>query len=275
MANSLVLLAASMLFVGASCACSSETLFIAHRGASHDAPENTLASVNLGWERGADGVEIDVYLSKDGEIVAIHDSTTKRTGGKDMKVKDQTLVELKRLDVGSFKGEKWAGEKIPTLNEVLWTVPDAGCLFVEVKCGKEIVPVLVDLLEGSGLEADRVVVIGFDLETMAAVKNEIPKHAVYWLCDIKKDKKTGKWSPVVETLLEKARKAGVDGLNVRGCATVDRIFVEKVKAAGMGCFVWTINDPVEARRLVEAGVEGITTDRPKWLKAQLAKSEDP
>ena len=173
MVNPLVLLVASMLFVGASCACSSETMFIAHRGASHDAPENTLASVNLAWERGADGVEIDVYLSKDGVIVAIHDDTTKRTGGKDMKVKDQTLEELKRLDVGSFKGEKWAGEKIPTLKEVLDTVPDGGCLFVEVKCGKEIVSVLAGLLDGSGLDADRAVVIGFDLDTMAAVKKEM------------------------------------------------------------------------------------------------------
>jgi glycerophosphoryl diester phosphodiesterase len=248
-------------------------MFIAHRGASHDAPENTLASVNLAWERGADAVEIDVYLSKDGEIVAIHDDTTKRTGGKDMKVADQTLQELKRLDVGRFKGEKWAGERIPTLKEVLETVPKGKHLFVEIKCGKEIVPELEGVLDWSGLQADQVVVIGFGLDTVAAVKRKMPEHLVYWVSDIKKDEKTGRWSPTADDLLVKARKAGIDGLNVRGCAAVDKAFVDKVKAAGMGCFVWTVNDPADAGRLADAGVGGITTYRPKWLKEKLAEKK--
>ena len=81
-------------------------LIIAHRGESFDAPENTLAAVNLAWERGADAVEIDVQLSKDNKIVVIHDENTKRTGGRNKLVKNQTLKELKELDVGIYRDKK-------------------------------------------------------------------------------------------------------------------------------------------------------------------------
>src|ERR1700679_707344 len=86
---------------------------IGHRGASHDAPENTLASFRLAFTQQADAAETDVYLSKDGEIVVIHDANTRRVSGHSGKVVDQTLAELKKLDIGSWKGEQWSGERIP------------------------------------------------------------------------------------------------------------------------------------------------------------------
>src|SRR5262245_4724666 len=92
---------------------------VAHRGASYDAPENTLASLKLAWEQKADASEFDVFLSKDGKIVVIHDADTKRTAGVDKKVVSQTLDELRALDVGSWKNAKFKGEKIPTLDEML------------------------------------------------------------------------------------------------------------------------------------------------------------
>ena len=88
---------------------------IAHRGASHLAPENTLASVELAWKRGADAVEIDIWLTKDGRIVAIHDEDTERTTGRKWVIADHTLAELRRLDAGSWKDESYAGEPIPIL----------------------------------------------------------------------------------------------------------------------------------------------------------------
>src|SRR3954454_13113161 len=96
---------------------------IGHRGAASDAPENTLASFRLAWEQQADAIECDVRLSKDVHIVAIHDAETKRTAGVDVAVVDQTLAELRRLDVGRWKDERFAGEPIPTLAEILTTVP--------------------------------------------------------------------------------------------------------------------------------------------------------
>ena len=74
---------------------------IAHRGASHDAPENTLAAVSLGWKRNADAVEVDVYLSKDNQVVVIHDKNTKRTTGHDGLVREMNWAQLRKLDAGS------------------------------------------------------------------------------------------------------------------------------------------------------------------------------
>src|SRR4029079_18162257 len=98
---------------------------IAHRGASADAPENTVASEKLGYQQGAGGGELDIHLTKDGRIVVIHDYDTKRVAGVERKVVDQTFDEIRRLNAGAW-GE-WAGrgfnEKIPTLDEILAIVP--------------------------------------------------------------------------------------------------------------------------------------------------------
>jgi hypothetical protein len=151
---------------------------IAHRGASHLAPENTMASVMLGWEKGAD-VEVDVYLSSDNRIVVIHDDTTERTAGTDVKVGETTSQELRKLDVGSFKAEEFAGEQIPFLADIVRTIPPERKLYVEIKCGKEILPFLRELIVESG-KMSQIVIIGFDLETVAMSK-ELIDIPTYWL----------------------------------------------------------------------------------------------
>tara|TARA_B100000745_G_C19782764_1_gene256469 strand:- start:6 stop:407 length:402 start_codon:yes stop_codon:yes gene_type:complete len=124
-----VALGCAMASIFCQMATAGDVEIIAHRGASHDAPENTLESVKLGWAQGADAVEVDVYLSKDGHIVVHHDSDTKKLAGVDRKVVDQTLAELRQLDVGAWKGPKWKGVRIPELDDVLATIPEGGgCL---------------------------------------------------------------------------------------------------------------------------------------------------
>src|SRR5262249_52335116 len=123
---------------------------IAHRGASLDAPENTLASARLGWEQGADAVEVDVRQSRDGHIVVIHDAHTRRTARVRKRVRAHSLAELRALDVGRWKHRHFAGERIPTLNEVIETVPPGKRLFVEIKSGPECLPQFVDTVKRSG-----------------------------------------------------------------------------------------------------------------------------
>src|SRR4051794_20206839 len=96
---------------------------IAHRGASHDAPENTLAAVRLAWAQHADAVEIDVHLTRDGRLAVIHDPDTQRTAGIPQLVTETTLADLQRLDAGAWKGASFAGEKIPALEDVFALVP--------------------------------------------------------------------------------------------------------------------------------------------------------
>ncbi|MHC4243623.1 MAG: glycerophosphodiester phosphodiesterase family protein, partial [Planctomycetota bacterium] len=152
------------LFIVSISGCTKTVEIIAHRGASYLAPENTMASVMLGWEKGAD-VEVDVHLSKDNRILVIHDSSTKRTGKIDLIVKETEHRELRKLDVGIFKADKFAGEQIPFLADIIETIPTGRKLYVEIKCGKEVLPILEKLITESG-KMSQIVIIGFDLETV-------------------------------------------------------------------------------------------------------------
>jgi glycerophosphoryl diester phosphodiesterase len=241
---------------------------IAHRGASHDAPENTLAAVRLGWERGSDSVEIDVHLSKDGRVVLMHDETTKRTAGMDRRVSEQTLEELSALDAGLWKGRRWAGERIPTIDEVLETIPDGKRLFIEIKCGPEILDALEAAIARSGKPEEQLVIIGFSFETMELARRRFPRIPVFWLSSFE-EAPSGGWTPSREHLISRAKSAGFEGLNLSHKGPVDAAFVQAARDAGLKLYVWTVDDPRIARRLVADGVDGITTNRPKWLRERL------
>jgi len=242
---------------------------VAHRGASEEAPENTLASFRLGYEQ-ADACELDIHLSKDGQVVVIHDATTKRTAGLDKPIAQQTLAELKALDAGKFKADRWAGEKIPLLSEVLAIIPEKKRLFVEIKCGVEGIPPLVAVIEEAKKRPEQTALIAFNLETLRQAKLKLPKLQAYWLASAKADPKTGK-PPEVEDLIRKAKDAGLDGLDLEGGFAIDPNFAAKVHAAGLKLYTWTVNDAEVAKRQAAAGVDGITTDRPQKLRESLGR----
>jgi glycerophosphoryl diester phosphodiesterase len=253
------------LFIISMSGCTKPVEIIAHRGASYLAPENTMASVMLGWEKDAD-VEVDVYLTKDNKIVAIHDETTERTAGTDVNVAETTSGELRKLDVGSFKSEEYAGEQIPFLADIVETIPRGRKLYVEIKCGQEILPHLQELLAQKG-KMSRIVIIGFDLETVTMSK-ELIDVPTYWLKGTKKTEETEQWIPHDPQLVQTVENKGLDGLDVH-YAGVNKEFTDAVKASGQKLYVWTVDDPEEAIRLVKLGVVGITTNRPGWLREQL------
>ena len=244
-----------------------KTEIIAHRGASHDAPENTLASIQLGWQQNADAVEIDVQFSKDGHVVVIHDDNTRKTASMRKKVSAQTLAQLKALDVGRWKHMKWAGERIPTLAEAFATIPDGKRLFVEIKCGAECIPGFVGDFTASGRKAGQVVPIGFSLETMRQLKQELPDLEVCWIAAFRRTLRG--WSPKAEKLIERAKYAGLDGLDLGSSGPVDAEFVRKVHQAGLKLYIWTVDSAPRAKRLIAAGVDGITTNKPGWLRSEL------
>jgi len=242
---------------------------VAHRGASHDAPENTVAAIKLAWEQKSDGSEFDIYLSKDGKIVVCHDKDTKRTAGVSKVIPDTTFEDLRILDVGKWKGAAFAGEKIPTLDEMLATVPDGKMAFIEVKCGPEVVAELDRVLKASKLKPTQTPVIAFNANVIAAVKKARPDVPAYWLVSLaqKKDVKP----PTAAELIVKAKEIKADGLDLSASEVLDEVFVKAVHDAELKLYVWTVNDPVVAKRMVKIGVDGITTDRPGWIREQLAK----
>ncbi len=239
---------------------------IAHRGASHDAPENTLAAFNLAWQQDADGIETDVYLSKDGAIVCMHDSTTQRTGGQNLRLVDATLAELRRLDVGRWKGDQWIGARIPTIDEVLATVPAEKTIFIEIKCGPEILPALEKALASSKLCPGQAVVIAFDAKVIAETKRRIPDLKTLWLTDFSTDQNTGVTSPSAKEILATLEQIGADGVDCTAHASVDHDFMQAFRAAHKGVNIWTVDDAATAQRLLRLGIDSITTNRAGWLK---------
>lgn len=243
---------------------------IAHRGASFDAPENTLSAMKLAWEQNADAIELDLWLSKDGRIVVFHDADAKRIGGDPRKIAALTWEEVQKLDVGSWKNARFKGERIPTLESILATIPQGRRAVLEIKCGPEIVPELRRVLDGAGRPVDELAIISFNFQSLAKSKATFPRVEHHFLHGYKKDAATGRL-PELQPLIERAKSARFDGLNLHFDWPITREFVAEVKNAKLKMLVWTVNDADVARRLATVGVDAITTDRPAWLREQLKK----
>jgi glycerophosphoryl diester phosphodiesterase len=248
-------------------------LIIAHRGASYDAPENTLAAFRLGYEQGADGVEGDFYLSSDGHVVCIHDRDTERVAGVKHVVKDTPFAVLRSLDVGAWKNSKYQGEQMPTLEEALATVPKGKIFFIELKVGPEIIAPMLKVLDEMKFPREQTVVISFNEPTIAECEKQRPELKTYLLVGYEQNKQSGKWEPTEDQVHEALERSGADGLGAEGeTAVVDRAFLKELCDEGFCDFsVWTIDQPKVARFYKDLDAKAITTNRPGWLRAQLAK----
>jgi len=248
-------------------------LIVAHRGSSHDAPENTLAAFNLAWKQNADGIEGDFWLSRDGQVVCCHDHTTGRTAGVDLEIARSTLDELKKLDVGHWKSDSFAGERIPTLQEVIATVPDGKLFVIELKDGPAIVPPLKKILEESALNRNQVLVISFNQNVIRESKLAMPDIRAHWLSGYEQDSKTGRWEPTPDEVVNVVRETGADGFGSKGKADLfDAGFIRSIKERDVREFhVWTIDDPKDARMYRDLGAVGITTNRPDLIRHELEK----
>jgi glycerophosphoryl diester phosphodiesterase len=233
----------------------------AHRGASYDAPENTLAAFTLAWQRDADGIEGDFHLTLDEQVVCLHDATTERTGDTNLTVATSTLAQLKAVDVGSWKGPEWAGERIPTLAEVLAVVPAGKYIQIEIKAGTEIVEPIAQVLKASSLANEQIMIICFSQAVVTAAKLRMPDYRVLWLSSI------GDTTPTASDVLTVLRQTGADGLGASvNVHALDADFVNAVQANGTNeVHVWTVNDGPTASHFAGLGIDGITTDRPALI----------
>jgi glycerophosphoryl diester phosphodiesterase len=183
---------------------------------------------------------------------------------KRRKIKDQSLNELRELDAGKYKGPQWAGQKIPTLLEVLQTVPKQKSVFIEIKCGQEIFPALETDIEQSHLSLMQVKLIGFDFETMVMAKSRFPTCEVLLNAEVHNAR-------AMPDLIARIQKYGLDGINLGLAEWIDKSLIDKIKQQQMKIYIWVVNDPEKAGPLLKAGVHGIMTDRPQWLRTELLK----
>lgn len=250
-----------------------DPLITGHRGASATAPENTLAAFRQAWSDGADAIEGDFRLTADGALVCIHDADTKRVTGHDRVVAACTLAELKQLDFGAWKDQRFQGESCPTFAEVCSTLPSAGRFFVELKAGPEIVPPLAAAIhrQPPGV-AKRLLIIAFDADTVLACKKTLPAVPVHWLTAFRKRPRTADtWEPTAAAIAATVRRLGADGVGLQANRRVlTQAFLQRLKAGGVGEFhVWTVDDTDAADYFLTAGAMGITTNRPAAVRASL------
>lgn len=245
---------------------------VAHRGASFDAPENTLAAQKLAWKQKADVVETDIWLTKDGKIIVSHDKNGKRTAGKDVVITESTQAELRQLDAGKWKAPEFAGEKLPTLDEQLALIPAGKRLFVEIKDGPHIVPELVRCIERSKQSPKTVEIISFNYESLKKCRELLPAYKTQYLVghpapNAKTPPK--KRQPTLDEVIAEAKAAKLTGLDLQSTWPLTPADTKKIKDAGLELHVWTVDDPEVAKHWIGLGAISVTTNKPGFLREQL------
>ncbi|HOA34860.1 MAG TPA: glycerophosphodiester phosphodiesterase [Bacillota bacterium] len=235
-------------------------LNMGHRGAPEAAPENTISSFLAAEALGAHGIELDVMLSRDGKLAVIHDYDLDATTSGKGPVKDYTMAELKKLDAGSWFDEAFAGERIPTLEEVIEILDPQTLLNIELKTESP----ATDGLENAVVEVireydlyDRVLVSSFNPIALLRVKwadKKIPVGLLY-APDLPRYLSEGWFISILrpEALHPEIRM-------------VDEKYMEWARKKGFRVNVWTVNEAADLKRMLDLGVDGIITDRPDLLR---------
>ncbi len=237
---------------------------IAHRGASGDAPENTLAAFELAWDQSADGIEADFRLSGDGQIVCIHDEKLGRTtkNAIELDVSNSTMKELREIDVGSWRGAEFAGEKVPAFEEVLDILKPGKVLFMEIKSDPEILETMKRIINGSkSVCREQLVIISFKKDVILQARKILPEIRAQLLVRLKE-----KTPQTLDFVLDSLQSVNADGVDIHANPEiVDEDFVLGLRKAGYEFHTWTINEKKLARRFNDLGVDSITTDCPALM----------
>jgi len=246
-----------------------EPIIVAHRGASLAAPENTIPAFNLAWKLGADAIEGDFHLTKDGYIVCIHDNNTKYMSDKNLIIRNTTLAELRKLDVGRKHSKAYKGTIIPTIAEVFTTVPKNKTIYIEIKSGAKIIPVLIEEIEKSALKKEQIVVISFNKNIIQELKNKAPELKASWLSGFKKDD-SGNITPSLESVLTTLNQIKADGFS-SSKNFINEDFIKSIMENGFEYHVWTVDDEKTAKRFKKWGAKSITTNVPGHIKTNIGE----
>ncbi|NOX89283.1 MAG: glycerophosphodiester phosphodiesterase [Calditrichaeota bacterium] len=249
-----------------------QTLIVAHRGASYAAPENTLPAFELAFKENADFIEGDFWLTKDGQIVCIHDPHTARVAKNHTKldIRNSTLSQLKQADVGSWKDRKFEGTTIPTLEEILRIIPEGKGIFIEIKDDRpEFFQKLSETLSSFSLPAEKIRLIAFDPKVIETAKSRFPKIKIYWLYNWYIAKETGRLSNSPREIIEVLKMLPCDGLNINPFPWIDIDFVRKIRRMNLDFCVYEVNKFEDALKLLTLGVDAIATNYPGKLRKEI------
>ena len=245
---------------------------VAHRGASHLAPENTLIAYRIAISAGADGAECDIYASADGVPFLSHDRTAKRTmGGEDRDVTTMRFDEIRQLDAGAWKGKQFKGEKVPTLDEFLELLQGTPCHpVIELKMEGIEQPVL-DVIRKRGM-IEVSTIIAFSQKVVKEIRRLESNICVAFLYseNLKGETAEEAADRLDAFLRDRSRDLGTNVLDLNH-GILSKTLVEKLNAADIHVWAWTVNDTDRMNTLLDWGVVSITTDRPELLTELLKK----
>jgi glycerophosphoryl diester phosphodiesterase len=219
---------------------------IAHRGASAEAPENSMAAFNLAMEQGADGIELDVWLTKDRRVAVIHDRALKRTLHCPGRVDEKTARQLGKLGVSM-------------LSEVLESLPNGKRVFVEIKDGEGILPALKEEFAASGARSKEILLLGFDPGVMSAARRTFRNHEI-WL-NVEPDE-LGPVQPFIADL----KRRRFTGVSLGFSNKITPHVVGQFGDAKLGTTVWVVDDVFTARRMQQWGFDYLMTNKPAALR---------
>ena len=239
--------------------------WISHRGESIDAPENSIPAFKLSLERKTDGMECDVHLTADQKVVVAHDPSTARMGDLNLRIADSTFEELLKVNISGVQ-EKYPEEHIPLLQDTLQYLGSGREYYIELKPGcPALVPAVAEILACAGMTPEQIVIISFDRELISLSKKNMPQYRALWLNGTPNDM-------TAESLIAELKNMNADGADLyanENVITPD--FIRKMHAAGMIVAVWTVDQPGQAKRLIEMGVDAITSNRAAKLRDMLAE----
>lgn len=230
---------------------------IAHRGASGAFPENTRLAFEKALAAGVDMIEIDCQLTQDGHVVVFHDEKLRRTAGAPGALRDRTLAQLKRLDIGKWRGKAFRGEHILTLEEALETIAGAADLCLEFISSGLATPglelkTLFILSHYDYLE--RTILSSFDWRCLARVRELAPETVLGLIYGANSDRDP----------FNVAQELGARSIHVQK-ELASRAWLDHAWDDGLDVYVWTVNDVREMASLADLGVQGLITDYPEKL----------
>jgi glycerophosphoryl diester phosphodiesterase len=247
---------------------------IAHRG-NHDdelAPENTLEAFEHAWSQSVSGIELDIHLSIDKHVVVFHDKKTDKIADQNLEIAEKTLKKLKEVNIIGRKRNHPPIFKIPTLDEILEKAPENIKIYIELKCGRKIIPPLCSIFKQRQHILKQIVFIGFTDTPMKEVKLNFPDNDVYLLYG-----KKGIGIPPLKTMLREVKKCNADGIDIKFNKKITKEFIEEIKNNNISIHTYLSNKHEnnsgwneQIKNAVKYGMDSITTRKPQWLMSNLA-----
>jgi glycerophosphoryl diester phosphodiesterase len=224
----------------------------------------------LAIKQNADALECDIHLDAENEVIVIHDKTTTRTTGLDKRVDRLIVTELKQLDAGRWKGDEYKNVRIPTLKEVFAILPKDKKIFIEIKSGIRAIRPINLLLEKSIISHSQINMMAFDLDTLIRLRKMFTDIEILLLYELPDFKKGDDIRKKLKDIIYIANRHIFDGVNLQNIQELDADFIQACKGQNLKCYCWTVNDAERAKYLMKSGINGIATDRPGWIRAQLS-----